>query len=339
MIATKMVKIGLIAPGYPKQGGTANYSENLFAAIKTSNLVEIDYLRWNIYGSFWKKLFSPLSKAKLLFNFIRSREVIHIQYHIGDYYPLFLPIVLIFAYKKKVVLTLHEEDGRMPIWIRWFHYFIYSCVNNLIVHNKTHKQKLPRLFHIKTKIIPHGVYDYKIKRKPQKGRILLIGFIHPWKGVDIAARAMSMVTGAQLRIIGKAANKDYALDIKRRFGWNNHIYFKFAYISKNEFIDELKKADVCLLPYREITSSGILADIIGMGVPAIVSDIPTFKEIIPGFVFFKKENYFDLANKMILLLNSKQLRNKTEKWVLKRKKQLTWKIIGLHHCSIWLEHS
>jgi len=67
-------------------------------------------------------------------------------------------------------------------------------------------------------------------------------------------------------------------------------------------------ADCCILPYRNISQSGVHALSYAYGLPIIASDVGSFKEedVIENEtgLIFEPMNYIDLKNKILMYFNS-----------------------------------
>ncbi|WP_427875740.1 glycosyltransferase [Flavobacterium sp. MMS24-S5] len=88
----------------------------------------------------------------------------------------------------------------------------------------------------------------------------------------------------------------------------DRIITDFRYIPDNEVVTFYQKADLVVLPYRNIYQSGVLLLTLSYGKPVLCSDLDPFKEIINhnenGFLF-QTENAQDLAHKIREIISNK----------------------------------
>ncbi|MDR2009775.1 MAG: glycosyltransferase [Bacteroidales bacterium] len=146
----------------------------------------------------------------------------------------------------------------------------------------------------KVTLIPHPLYDHfgKIVDKTaarkelnidtNKKTILFFGFIRDYKGLDLLINAFGELDKSyQLIIAGEVYgnfDKYDELILKNPNKENIHKYIK--YISDNEVNTYFSAADVCILPYKGATQSGITGISYHFETPMIATDVGGLSEII-----------------------------------------------------------
>lgn len=145
-----------------------------------------------------------------------------------------------------------------------------------------------------SKIIPlfHPVYPSKksclsrveacehLGLDPSKKILLYFGLIRPYKGVELLVEAMEALgDDYQLIVAGEAyySIDDLVLASARQ---GERIQWHTRFIPDDEVPVYFKAADVLVLPYRNATQSGVTAQGIYYGVPAIVSDVGGLSEYV-----------------------------------------------------------
>jgi D-inositol-3-phosphate glycosyltransferase len=194
-----------------------------------------------------------------------------------------------------------------------------SCVNyidGLIVHNQSSLNVLNDKLDVSVPkiIIPHGNYlpfidevsDLKTE-KSEKFTLLFFGQIKKIKGLDVLLHALKFVKerGCQVELIiaGKAWKSDlnYYINLIKDLNLEDVVTTDFRYIPDEEVAGFYTKADLVVLPYRQIYQSGVLLLTLSYGKPVLCSDLEPFKEIIidnsTGFLF-ESGNPRDLAEKI-----------------------------------------
>lgn len=273
--------------------------------------------------SYYFKLIKYATKTK--------SKLFHIQWF--NKFILFDRTILNIFYKaigKKIVFTAHNinagwRDGNDTLMNRWSLRIMYILMDHIFVHTEQMKHQLIKQFSVsesKITVIPFGINNTvpvtpitrmgaQIKLGfTQKQKIVLIyGNIVPYKGVEIAVEAISIVktkfSDIRLVIAGRTNDApEYWKEIEKKIEQTNT---KKNIITRLEFIPDedtelyFKSADVLLLPYRYIFQSGVLSLAYFFGLPVIAADVGSLRdeieENITGFVF-KKDSPLDLAEKI-----------------------------------------
>jgi glycosyltransferase involved in cell wall biosynthesis len=121
-----------------------------------------------------------------------------------------------------------------------------------------------------------------LKIHPEKKTILFFGLIRDYKGLDLLLDAFSKLDESyQLLIAGEVYSKGdkYIEQINSMTG-KNRIYFENRYIPDSEVNLFFSAADVCVLPYKSATQSGITATSFHFEVPMIVTNVGGLKDIV-----------------------------------------------------------
>lgn len=138
-------------------------------------------------------------------------------------------------------------------------------------------------------VIPHGPLDYLTSLSGERPLppelagaegpvILFFGLLRPYKGIDVLLEAFASVAGAELWIAGMPR---MPLDELRRLAARapGRVRFLPRFISDPEIPALLRRADLLVLPYREIEQSGVLYAGLAFGKPMVLSDVGGFGEI------------------------------------------------------------
>jgi glycosyltransferase involved in cell wall biosynthesis len=105
--------------------------------------------------------------------------------------------------------------------------------------------------------------------------VLYFGLIRPYKGLDVLLDAWRGIEDAELWIVGRPR-----FDISRlRAGAPSNVHWVERFVSDLELAACFRRADLVVLPYREIEQSGVLATALAFGSPIIASDVGGFREV------------------------------------------------------------
>jgi glycosyltransferase involved in cell wall biosynthesis len=128
-----------------------------------------------------------------------------------------------------------------------------------------------------------------LKVHPTKKTLLFFGLIRNYKGLDLLLEAFSKLDDSfQLVIAGEVYGERKSYDELINQSKNKHIYFVDQFIPTEEVNIYFSAADLCVLPYKTATQSGIKAMCDVFHLPTLVSRVGGLHEEISenenGFV-------------------------------------------------------
>jgi glycosyltransferase involved in cell wall biosynthesis len=137
-------------------------------------------------------------------------------------------------------------------------------------------------------VIPHGAFSHLAAlapgplppelddvAQPVVPVVLYFGLIRPYKGLDVLLDAWRGVEGAELWIVGRPRFDIAPL----RAAAPASVRWVPRFVSDGELAACFRRADLVVLPYREIEQSGVLATALAFGSPLLASDIGGFREL------------------------------------------------------------
>jgi glycosyltransferase involved in cell wall biosynthesis len=138
-------------------------------------------------------------------------------------------------------------------------------------------------------VIPHGAFDY-LTRQPEEvplpeelreveGPVIVaFGLIRPYKGTDILLEAFRRLEGAELWIVGMPRMPMGPLrELAERAP--GRVRFVDRFVPDPEIPAFMRRADLVVLPYRNIEQSGVLYTALAFGRPLVLSAVGGFPEI------------------------------------------------------------
>ncbi|HEX8074310.1 MAG TPA: glycosyltransferase family 4 protein [Thermoleophilaceae bacterium] len=138
----------------------------------------------------------------------------------------------------------------------------------------------------RVRVIPHGAFDY-LTRLPQERPlppelaavegpvVLFFGLLRPYKGLDVLLDAFRRVDGAELWVVGMPR-----MDVEPlRRAAGPRVRFVPRFVTDPEIPAYLRRADLVVLPYREIDQSGVLYTALAFGRPLVLSAVGGFTEV------------------------------------------------------------
>lgn len=294
----------------PFRGGIADFGQRLINALSNFRTVipvnfEVQYpsvffpgssqIRYGSEAATGKRLFHPLNPVK----WKRTAEEIVASgagtVVIAYWHAFFSPGLWFVArqLKKNGVRTIglfHNVSGHDPFpleshLLRGFVHALDVGVA-LSAENSTKLTKLGcrrviPLFHPVEPLECDEAGNHMGIRKPV---ILHLGLIRPYKGVDIFLKALDRIEAWQDRVEVILAGENY-MDERELFSGislstKTSIKFENRFLTETEMNGLLCSASLVVLPYRTASQSGILAQAIGAGKSAAVSELPGLSEYI-----------------------------------------------------------
>jgi len=141
----------------------------------------------------------------------------------------------------------------------------------------------------RVRVIPHGAFDY-LTRLPEEQPlpaelaavegpvILCFGLMRHYKGIDILLEAFRQLDGAELWVVGMPRIPLAPLrELAARAGGT--VRFVDRFVTDPEIPAFFRRADVVVLPYREIDQSGVLYTALAFGKPLVLSAVGGFVEV------------------------------------------------------------
>lgn len=215
-------------------------------------------------------------------------SVIHFQWFKWPRLDFLVLIVLKLLFKNcTYVFTAHNvlphDSG-----LKFYEIFkkIYTKIDKIVVHDNSTKSEIVTRFNIlesKISVIPHGILDFStnVQSKTQKENVItfsFLGHLSMYKGIDILIETWSNYKelnnnpNIKLVIAGKSSSKSISDKLKTLSVFDN-VYVNDNFLSNEEFNLYLDKSDVVILPYLNISQSGILLTSLARKKAVIVSNV------------------------------------------------------------------
>ena len=222
----------------------------------------------------------------------RPPDVVHFQW---------LPVpeldrALVRSFPRPLVVTAHDllpreaSDRRRHAARR-----LLTAFDAVIVHSERGRDTLVALGLPASRlaVVPHGAFDYLTRLggsdalDPSVGDldgrkvVLSFGLVRPYKGVDLLIEAFaSAPREAVLLVVGRALTPLEPL--RRRaheLGVAERVRFVTRFVPDAELPAYFRRADLVVLPYRDIDQSGVLFTALAFSRPALVSAVGGLVEV------------------------------------------------------------
>ncbi len=221
----------------------------------------------------------------------RSADVVHFQWlpvqHLDGH---LLPARLGSPRGRPLVVTAHDVLPREPrVGQRDAQRRLYDRFDAVIVHSEHGRARLTGELGLEANrvhVIPHGAFAHLLPQDPaapraplpfdaEKPVVLCFGLIRPYKGIDLLLEAWRGLDAAELWIVGMPRIDIAALAAGAPPG----VRLLPRYVDDSELAAIFARADLVVLPYREIDQSGVLATALAFGRPMLLSDVGGFPEV------------------------------------------------------------
>ena len=193
---------------------------------------------------------------------------------------------LLRAYRRPRVITAHEVLPREPKPGQVEgQRELYGRMDAIVVHTEHGRARLVDELGLpaqRVHVIPHGIlrpagdavlppelaaYDGTV--------VLCFGLLRPYKGIDVLVEAWKGIEHAELWIVGAPRMDTAAL----RAAAAPSVRFVERFVTEGEAAAFFRRADLAVLPYREIEGSGVLATALAFGLPLLLTDVGSFPEV------------------------------------------------------------
>ncbi len=250
---------------------------------------------------------------------IASEELIKFRLNISHFYALFSVI-----YEKYIIRNM-----------------------NIIVPTVSIKNLINKNINSKIYVVPYGIEFGKIQKiKPYdigKPDIFLVANLEKVKGVDILIKAIpkiiKLVPDLSVYIAGSGDQENELKKIVKRLNVEKHVKF-LGFISENEKYQYYKASKIVVIPSRWDVAPLTLYEAMASGKPVVASNIGGIPDVVDdgktGFLF-ETENVKDLANKIIILLIDRKLREEMGKAAKEKARQYEWSKIMEKTIEIYKE--
>jgi len=221
----------------------------------------------------------------------RSADAVHFQW-------LTVPPLdaRLLPHGRPLVLTAHDVLAREPRGGRLGRRLaragqrrLFDRVDAVVVHSEHGRARLLRDAGVepgKVHVIPHGAFAHLLdlpeeRPLPQElasgdGPVaLFFGLLRPYKGLDVLLEAWRGITGAELWVVGLPRMDVAPLRAAAPPG----VRFDERYVADEEIPALFRRADLVVLPYREIDQSGVLFTALAFGRPLLLSAVGGFPEV------------------------------------------------------------
>lgn len=359
-----MSKIYFVSPFYPYRGGIAQFSDSLANMLGSSQKVaKINYKR--LYPSLlfpgksqfvdgYDKSEKNIPKGIDSLNVLSSfRLILNIKKEVGNtvllnvyWMSFFAPILgFICKFTPKKVKKIALIHNLIPHETRFFDSILTRFYVNqqdafIVLSEKVKQDVLKFKPDAKVLALFHPLYDHfgvkvdkyiareKYGISSDKKVLLFFGLIREYKGLDVLLHALAELDDSYVLIIAGECYGGFdkyqgIIDRKRL---KNKIVHLDCFVPDSEIQYLFSATDVCVLPYKNATQSGVTAVALHFDLPIVATNVGALDEYIKDDFTGKlvpPNNSFELAQALKKVTNPNVLESMTSE-IKEFKKNLSW---------------
>jgi glycosyltransferase involved in cell wall biosynthesis len=312
------MRISIFSAFYPFRGGIAQFNAHLYRSLEKNNEVNA-YTFKTQYPNFLfpgktqyvtaedqadpipaKRIvspFNPFTYFAAIRKIKREKPQVLIVNHWMSFFGFCFGILARFQAKEtlRVALVHNLIPHEQRFFDRFLNRFFVNSFDRFVVLSENVKNDILR---VKPDAVvwckEHPWYDHfgaRIEREeacetlglnPDLKTILFFGLVRTYKGLDVLIEAFNdLGDDFQLLIAGEVYSDKllYHELIKQNIN-KERIHFFDRYIADEEVTQFFSVADVCVLPYRSATQSGVTAVSFHFEVPVIVTNVGALAETV-----------------------------------------------------------
>jgi glycosyltransferase involved in cell wall biosynthesis len=179
--------------------------------------------------------------------------------------------------------------------------------------------------------------------------VFVFGYFTPEKGQDVIIRAMAnVISPCHLILAGGVRREedqayyDQCTKLIEKLKLKNRISIT-GFVSWPELDDLCKRADLAVIPFRETSGSGSLADLMSRGVPVLSSDLPLNLEVnervTDAMVYFRSDDPEDCARKLDEFIGSPERLKKLRTGAATYREKFSPENVMRHHLEFFAKVS
>lgn len=311
------MKIAFLSTFFPFRGGIAQFNALIYREAEKNNQVKAFTFKRQ-YPDFLfpgkTQLVTPEDKADSIpservldtinpvsyFTSAKKIKAFNPDLIVTKYWMTFFAPSLGFVLRRnKKAVRISILDNVIPHEKRFFdapcnRYFLHSNDGFVVMSDKVLADLLSIRPEAKYIRVNHPVYNHfgekmdpdqakaKLELDPSKKTLLFFGIIRDYKGLDLLIEALALLDDSyQLVIAGETYGSfDKYTQLIEEKKIKNRIHLYNQYISDDEVTVFFSACDVCILPYKSATQSGITSIANHFLVPLIATDVGGLKETI-----------------------------------------------------------
>jgi len=209
-------------------------------------------------------------------------------------------ILLARVWGVRLVYTVHNltpHERPYPICSTLVDWFLYRCADAIHVHDAMMAERVARQSGRRRGIhvIDHGnyigAYPNECTREDARRMLdldpsalvyLFLGQVREYKGLELLLDAYEAVRTetSVLLVAGRARDEKYGREVRAAVAGRPGVRLHLGFVPDDRVQYYMKACDVCVLPYRQVTTSGAAILALSFGVPVVAPRMGCFLGLI-----------------------------------------------------------
>lgn len=211
---------------------------------------------------------------------IADADVVHYQWlRPGD--------AALLAPKRPRVMTVHNVLRRSGATD------VARKMDAVVVHTRHGARELIERVGVhreRIRVIPHGAFHHLLDVPGERPLapdlaavevpvVLCFGTVRPYKGIDVLLRAFAAVEGAELWVVGRPLGLPMGGLHELAKASAGRVRFVSRYLAEPDVPAFFRRADLVVLPHREVDQSGVLNVALAFAKPIVMTAVGGFEEV------------------------------------------------------------
>lgn len=211
-------------------------------------------------------------------------------------FVLFESLVIRIFKRSQVGLILHNQNIHHNRKIDWSTFFFFNSFDWIVCHDKNVYN------FIKNKIVSNNIYYtplplinilnkkeniLKKNKKNKKFRVAYLGQLRKQKGIDLVfdwvIKHKKVNDGVIVCVFGEPID----ILVPDKFRTRPDTFVLDYFIPENEFISQILKCDLVILPYKSSSGSAVLSLIVSLKIPIVSNNLNVFDDLAKNHNFIK----------------------------------------------------
>ncbi len=250
-------------------------------------------------------------------------------------------------FRKPYVISAQGGDIYRPwLLIRLSSRLVFRQASAVIALTEHMKREMQKIHNCEITVLPNGVELESVKSTtlPKTVRrksgldetaeiILFVGRLHIIKGVKYLIEALKIIsqkyTSTRLVLVGEGEERQRLQEMVKGLGLSNRVSFVGS-VPNRKVAEYMSAADVFVLPSLSEGFPVVIPEAMAAGLPIVTTNVRGLPEIVKdgenGFTV-DPQNSQQLAEKISLLLDDKELRQKISRNNRRKARQYSWETV------------
>jgi glycosyltransferase involved in cell wall biosynthesis len=262
-----------------------------------------DLESWLTPGVSWRQEISRQRPDLLHLHWI---ELLYFSYATWQMAPRLARLLLVLSLARlrgiRIVYTVHnlrEHEVLRPGLHRLASRFIFAVADAIHVHDESTRSDLEQSYRLRQEVYvaSHGNYvewypndcsraqaRARLGLSPEAFVYLCLGQVRPYKGLEELLQAFAGLEGQDLALLiaGHVHLPEYGARVRQAAQRDPRVRLHLEFVPDDEVQLFMNSADLCVLPYRQITTSGAAILALSFGVPVVAPAIGSFPALLTG---------------------------------------------------------